>query len=106
MRWITYLDTFDTEWVHRAGRSHGNADGLSRQPPRRRCQNEECVDCGLDSDHSRSGGDSHRELVNLVTESPETQILNLSVIVKTVLTVVPELVLFLMTVKREKGLTY
>ena len=24
MRWITYLDTFDIEWVHRAGRSHGN----------------------------------------------------------------------------------
>ena len=30
MRWITYLDTYDIIWVHRAGRSHGNADRLSR----------------------------------------------------------------------------
>ena len=48
------------------------ADGLSRQPPRKRCQNEECVDCGLNSDHARSGGDSDRERVNLVVGSPET----------------------------------
>ena len=29
-RWLTYIEEFDYEVVHRKGRSHANADGLSR----------------------------------------------------------------------------
>lgn len=32
-RWISVLDTFDMTIQHRPGKSHGNADALSRMPP-------------------------------------------------------------------------
>ena len=32
-RWLTFIEQFDYEVVHRDGRKHGNADGLSRRPP-------------------------------------------------------------------------
>jgi len=31
-RWLTFIEMFDFEIRHRAGRRHGNADGLSRKP--------------------------------------------------------------------------
>jgi len=31
-RWLTLIEQHDYEVVHRAGRSHGNCDGLSRRP--------------------------------------------------------------------------
>lgn len=31
-RWLEFLSTYDFSIQHRAGRSHGNADGLSRRP--------------------------------------------------------------------------
>ena len=31
-RWLTFIEQFDFEVVHRAGARHGNADGLSRRP--------------------------------------------------------------------------
>jgi transposase InsO family protein len=46
-RWIAFLDTFDMKWEHRKGELHGNADALSRQPPRRKCKYIECPDCGV-----------------------------------------------------------
>jgi hypothetical protein len=54
MRWISYLDTFDIQWVHRPGANHGNADGLSRKPPTRCCQYEKCIDCGTEAHGSCS----------------------------------------------------
>ena len=33
-RWLTFIEQFDYEVVHRPGVRHGNADGLSRRPPR------------------------------------------------------------------------
>ena len=39
-RWLEKLQEFDFEVVHRPGRSHGNADALSRMP---------CHQCGRDS---------------------------------------------------------
>jgi len=33
-RWLTFIEQFDYEVVHRPGIRHGNADGLSRGPPR------------------------------------------------------------------------
>lgn len=36
-RWIAYLDTYDLDIQHRAGRSHANADAMSRNP---------CAQCG------------------------------------------------------------
>ena len=32
-RWLTFIEQFDYEVVHRQGTKHGNADGLSRRPP-------------------------------------------------------------------------
>ena len=32
-RWLTFIEQFDYEVVHRPGAKHGNADGLSRRPP-------------------------------------------------------------------------
>ena len=40
-RWIQRLDSFDYEIVHRPGKKHGNADGLSRLPCGQ-CNREEC----------------------------------------------------------------
>ena len=34
-RWLTYIEEFDYEVVHRKGRSHANADGLSRIGPKK-----------------------------------------------------------------------
>jgi len=31
-RWLTYIEQFDYEVLHRPGTKHGNADGLSRRP--------------------------------------------------------------------------
>ncbi len=44
-RWLTVLDTYDFELQHRKGSLHGNADGLSRNMPRKRCKRDECEDC-------------------------------------------------------------
>jgi len=33
-RWLTFIEEFDYEVVHRTGRSHANADGLSRSRPK------------------------------------------------------------------------
>ena len=38
-RWLETLSSYDMKIEHRAGRLHGNADGLSRQA---------CKQCGLD----------------------------------------------------------
>jgi len=32
-RWLTFIEQFDYEVIHREGKRHGNADGLSRRPP-------------------------------------------------------------------------
>ena len=31
-RWLLYLQQFDRDELYRPGRSHGNADGMSRRP--------------------------------------------------------------------------
>ena len=43
-RWISILENFDFEIQYRAGPKHGNADALSRRPPRK-CKNINCPDC-------------------------------------------------------------
>ena len=44
-RWIEFLSTFHMEIEHRPGRSHGNADGVSRIP---------CKQCGkFDNENSQ-----------------------------------------------------
>ena len=39
-RWLAFIEEFDYEVQHRAGRQHGNADGLSRRPEPRDDENE------------------------------------------------------------------
>ena len=53
-RWISTLEMFNYKIVHRKGKQHGNADGLSRKP-RRRCDRQECSTCG--------GGQSLRPMI-------------------------------------------
>lgn len=45
-RWLSVLSSYNFETQHRKGTLHGNADGLSRQPPRK-CKREDCGDCAL-----------------------------------------------------------
>ena len=40
-RWLEILSSYDFEIVHRAGKSHSNADSLSRHP----CLSSNCKDC-------------------------------------------------------------
>lgn len=42
-RWILALQELDFEIVHRPGRAHGNADGLSRVPRHQHCHS--CQSC-------------------------------------------------------------
>ena len=43
-RWLHALQQFQFSIVHRPGRDHSNADGLSRVPssPRRQCTRPDC----------------------------------------------------------------
>jgi hypothetical protein len=43
-RWITRLSPFDYKIIHRPGRQHGNADGLSRRTSRP-CKRADCHEC-------------------------------------------------------------
>ena len=50
-RWITYLSTFDFDLEHRRGVLHGNADALSRKPPKKwllACKQSSCIDCPIE----------------------------------------------------------
>ena len=42
-QWLTVLTAYSFEIVHRKGTKHGNADMLSREP--RRCKCDSCPDC-------------------------------------------------------------
>jgi hypothetical protein len=44
-RWLTRLGAYDFEVEHRAGKDHGNADGLSRREDTRPCHLPFCEDC-------------------------------------------------------------
>ena len=48
IRWITRLQQFDYEIVHRPGKDHGNADALSRMV-RGNCGREECPECSANT---------------------------------------------------------
>ena len=47
-RWLTFIEQFDYEVVHRPGAKHGNADGLSRRPPERMETNAEVCKIQVD----------------------------------------------------------
>jgi len=59
-RWLTYIEQFDYEVLHRPGVRHGNADALSRRPP-----TVELDEPGLDEDEEllsrRIANDSVRD---------------------------------------------
>ena len=47
-RWLSNLECYDFEIIHRRGTQHGNADGMSRIPITnitRKCPRPECADC-------------------------------------------------------------
>ena len=61
-RWISELNTYDFEVVHRKGSNHGNADGLSR----RKCTNRSCCDytvCEMADVSSSTTLPTHQESV-------------------------------------------
>ncbi len=43
LRWLQYMSTFDVTVEYRAGKQHGNADGLSRPPHEEDCVARGCV---------------------------------------------------------------
>jgi transposase InsO family protein len=47
-RWLSVLNTYDFQLSYRKGSLHGNADGLSRRPPRK-CKRRDCPDCNNNS---------------------------------------------------------
>ena len=53
-RWLARLAVYDFEIEHRAGKSHSNADALSRveYKPKRRCDRQRCPDCARDKEGS------------------------------------------------------
>lgn len=51
-RWLAMLGTYQFQVQHRRGSQHGNADALSRRP-RKRCQRDECQQCGNGFDCDR-----------------------------------------------------
>ena len=53
-RWISVLQGYDYVPEHRAGAKHGNADGMSRIPPRK-CKREDCPDCKIDGKAAQHG---------------------------------------------------
>ena len=46
-RWLSALGNYTFDIVHRKGNLHSNADGLSRQRPKK-CKREDCLDCSLE----------------------------------------------------------
>ena len=53
-RWLHSLQQFQFSIIHRPGKDHGNADGLSRAPssPCRQCTRPDCPPAGLVHHHS------------------------------------------------------
>ena len=49
-RWLAVLSSYDFETQHRKGAIHSNAEGLSRQAPRK-CKRGDCEDCALEREH-------------------------------------------------------
>ena len=45
-RWLSVLDTYDFQLIHRRGVDHSNADALSR-PPLVKCPRTDCPDCQM-----------------------------------------------------------
>ena len=66
-RWLEVIVTYDIEIIHRAGRSHGNADALSRKP---------CRQCGRESDECELQGRqaSHNRVIQMTNENEKTEI--------------------------------
>ena len=49
-RWLAVLSSYDFETQHCKGAIHSNADGLSRQAPRK-CKRGDCEDCASESEY-------------------------------------------------------
>ena len=56
--WLAFIEQFDYEVLHRPGIRHGNAEGLSRQPPENEVQHEVRVLWKKESDTSGLAGES------------------------------------------------
>ena len=61
-RWVGKLDRFDYKIIYRAGKSHGNADGLSRRP----CSDFSCKYCSRIEE--KCEGKSEKEVCRIVFE--------------------------------------
>ena len=61
-RWLEIISEYDVHIVHRAGRIHGNADGLSRRP---------CTQCGREEDEA--SGDEVQACILLTDSTVENE---------------------------------
>jgi hypothetical protein len=78
-RWLENLQQYDFTIVHRAGRSHANADALSRRPcVRHNCQYcQKLEDASMLPDHELCSSESEyseEELSRLVTLTPQIEL--------------------------------
>ena len=65
-RWLTLIEQYDYEVVHRSGKKHGNADGLSRRP--------EATESDLNSEPNNAPCDRVNKIdlrIRLITEAVE-----------------------------------
>ena len=61
-RWLTLIEQYDYEVVHRSGRKYGNADGLSRRP--------EATESDLNSQPNNAPNDQVNKIDSTEAEEP------------------------------------
>ena len=66
-RWLAFTKESDDEVQHRAGKQHGNADGLSRRPEPR--DDENCTEPPETAGRTTANNEVEREVAVLVRES-------------------------------------
>ncbi len=69
-RWLEVISEYDIEIQHRAGKKHGNADGLSRRPCKQ-CGREELVEKGETNGTSEETLEGTSEKMSEMEDKPE-----------------------------------
>ena len=72
-RWISIIETYDSELRYRPGRQHLNADALSRRP-KRKCLNHLCHDCFPSNKVVRKNDDDEADALYSVKETDLVQV--------------------------------
>ena len=83
IRHLDFMAEYDVGFVHRAGKLHGNADGLSRVPACERINGEPCSQCTtrINGEHTdvaisvvKTRSQTRREVEHKVCDLPDTRL--------------------------------